>query len=78
MTKIYKVSEDHILELSKNMRDGDAKECRDILGLSPLDALKHSVLASEEAYTGWGDDVLFITGVVPPSLLGDEAQPCRS
>lgn len=73
--KIYDVSEDHIRDTASNMRDGDRKECLDILGLSPYNAVKQSVLQSEEAYTGWRDGILGIIGVVPPSLLGDTAQP---
>lgn len=75
MIKIFNTTEDHIRELSLNIRDGDKKECLDIYGEQPYHVISSSFIMSYETYTGWDDGVLGIVGVVHPSLLGEAATP---
>lgn len=71
--EVVPVTEAHIVELARTMREADKAEIALVAGL-PYEVLKHSVAGSRDALTGLYDGkVVAIFGICTENLLADKA-----
>jgi len=76
MKQIVSTTEEHILELSKTMRQADKDEVWASNHKNPYDALRQGWLLSPETFTGLLDGhVVCIFGVAQNSLLSEDGVP---